>query len=143
MDGYDQDFCRWVERQAKLMCDRRFDEIDLDNLVEEIESIGRQLAQELEGRMAEIVRLRTLLYALPDDAWAPYWELKVRELRYRNVLDLRDAPSLKNRLPEMIEDARETGRLCVEEELAYAFPSCILDTLLSDMPPLDVEDFFE
>jgi hypothetical protein len=47
MTGYDQDFHLWVQKQASLLSERRFDQLDLPNLVEEVESIGRQLVREL------------------------------------------------------------------------------------------------
>ena len=34
---YERDFCLWLERQAELLRERRFDELDLANLVEDIE----------------------------------------------------------------------------------------------------------
>jgi hypothetical protein len=142
MDEYDQDFYLWTQRQAKLLHERCFDEIDLPNLIEEVESMARQLAHELGDRMADVVRLRLLLHALPDEAWAACWKETVRQQCHMNSLILRDAPSLNDRLPAMIEEASETGRLRAVEELAYAFPRRRFDDLLSSMPPLKVKDFF-
>src|SRR5215470_9171137 len=39
---YDQDFYAWVQEQAALLKARQFDAIDLDNLIEEVESLARQ-----------------------------------------------------------------------------------------------------
>ena len=39
---YDQDFYAWVQAQAALLKARQFDALDLDNLIEEVESIARQ-----------------------------------------------------------------------------------------------------
>jgi Domain of unknown function DUF29 len=38
---YDQDFYLWIETTAKQLKDGRFSEVDLENLIEEIECIGR------------------------------------------------------------------------------------------------------
>ena len=33
---YEEDFSAWAERQARLLQERRFDELDLDHLIEEV-----------------------------------------------------------------------------------------------------------
>jgi hypothetical protein len=38
---YDTDFLLWIDATAALLKNRRFDNLDLDNLIEEIESLGR------------------------------------------------------------------------------------------------------
>lgn len=139
-DLYDWDFDVWARRQADLLRERRFDEIDLAHLVDEVESIRRQLAHELQDRMANIVRLRLLLHALPNEPWRPFWQLTLRQQCHMNELIVRDAPSLKDQLPRMLADARETGRLCAVEELAYAYPQKRFDDVFDAMPPLGIED---
>ena len=47
---YDRDFYLWAETTAKLLAQRKFYEVDLVNLVEEIESIGRSEKRELKNR---------------------------------------------------------------------------------------------
>ena len=37
---YDQDFYVWTEQQAELLRERRFEELDLANLIEEVEGLG-------------------------------------------------------------------------------------------------------
>ena len=41
-DLYEEDFPLWAERQAALLRARRFDELDLDNLIEEVEDLSRR-----------------------------------------------------------------------------------------------------
>mgnify|MGYP003338444797 CR=1 FL=1 len=38
---YELDFCLWLEKTAHLLKERQLDRIDYDNLIEEIESMGR------------------------------------------------------------------------------------------------------
>ena len=37
---YEQDFYVWTEVQAELLRQRRFETLDLDNLIEEVEGLG-------------------------------------------------------------------------------------------------------
>ncbi len=39
---YDRDFHEWIATTAKLLRDRAFEDLDLDNLIEEIEAMGRK-----------------------------------------------------------------------------------------------------
>ena len=40
---YDEDFYVWAMKQAELLRDKRFDELDLENLIEEVEDLGGAL----------------------------------------------------------------------------------------------------
>jgi hypothetical protein len=44
---YDQDFCAWVGHQVTLLRQRRFSELDIDNLIEELESLSKAYRQQL------------------------------------------------------------------------------------------------
>ena len=38
---YDQDYYLWITETAQLLREKDFNQVDLDNLIEEIESMGR------------------------------------------------------------------------------------------------------
>ncbi|WP_293035832.1 MULTISPECIES: DUF29 family protein [unclassified Moorena] len=40
-DLYDQDFVMWTETTCQQLKTRNFDELDIENLIEEITSLGR------------------------------------------------------------------------------------------------------
>ena len=44
-----QDFYGWTQQQISLLSSKRFDEIDLERLIEEIESMGNSELRELES----------------------------------------------------------------------------------------------
>ena len=54
-DLYDEDFYVWAGRQAELLRARRFDELDLDNLVEEVEDLAGALTRSARSRIRRIV----------------------------------------------------------------------------------------
>ena len=51
MISYDKDFYSWTQEQAELLKHGRFSELDIDNLIEEVESMGRSEKRELESRL--------------------------------------------------------------------------------------------
>ena len=54
-DLYEHDFPLWAERQAALLRAGRFDELDLDNLIEEVEDLGRRERDTVESFVETIL----------------------------------------------------------------------------------------
>jgi len=54
-DPYEQDFYAWSEEQAALLRAGRAAEADLDNIVEEIESMGKSERRELISRLTVLL----------------------------------------------------------------------------------------
>lgn len=64
-DLYEQDFTAWIEDQAQALRTRQIGALDWDNLLEEIESMGRSEKNALKSR------LRVLLMHLIKWKWQP------------------------------------------------------------------------
>jgi hypothetical protein len=54
-DLYEDDFPLWAERQAALLRAKRFDELDLDNLIEEVEDLSRRERDMVESHLETIL----------------------------------------------------------------------------------------
>jgi hypothetical protein len=52
---YEEDFPLWAERQAELLRAGQFDELDLDNLIEEVEDLSRRERDMVESHVETIV----------------------------------------------------------------------------------------
>jgi len=52
---YETDFFAWTQRQAELLKDKRFDEMDTDHIAEEIEDMGISQKQQLMSRLGVLV----------------------------------------------------------------------------------------
>jgi hypothetical protein len=48
-DLYGADFYAWLQSQADLLRRRRFDRLDLENIIEEIDSLGREQIHSVES----------------------------------------------------------------------------------------------
>ena len=51
MNTYENDFYTWTQQQANLLKCGQFKDLDIENLVEEIETMGRSEKRELENRL--------------------------------------------------------------------------------------------
>ena len=114
---YDQDFYAWTAEQAALLRAGRLDQADIENIAEEIESMGRSEKRELVNRLA-VLLLHLLKWRFQPSHRGNSWRLTIKEQRYRLNAHLRDDPSLKAQLDDAIrgsyrlacvEAARETG----------------------------------
>jgi Domain of unknown function DUF29 len=54
-DLYEKDFPLWAERQAALLRAKRFAELDLENLIEEVEDLSRRERETVESHVETIV----------------------------------------------------------------------------------------
>ena len=55
--AYKTDIIAWANEQAAFIRAGRFDLLDLENIAEEIEDVGKSEQRELENRMAILLRL--------------------------------------------------------------------------------------
>jgi hypothetical protein len=51
----EQDFYAWAMSNARLLHEGRFSDIDVDNIAEELETIGRREKRELVNRLAVLL----------------------------------------------------------------------------------------
>ena len=70
---YEEDSALWAARQAALLRDGRFDELDLDNLIEEVEDLSRRkrdtVASQVETILEDLLKLDLSSAAPPKDGW--------------------------------------------------------------------------
>ena len=112
---YDSDFYAWANQQAALLRKGRFAEADVENIAEEIESLGRSEKRELVNRLA--VLLVHLLKWQFQPAWrGRSWRVTIKEQRRKVAEHLEDNPSLRARLDEAIGRAYQDAIADVQRE---------------------------
>ena len=112
---YDQDFYAWTQRQVELLHSGQLAALDIDNLIEEVKSLGRQERQELRNRLWVLLG-HLLKWRYQPEARSRSWTGTIREQRYRVGLLLKENPSLKPYLCEAIELAYPLAIALVEQE---------------------------
>ena len=58
---YEEDYCLWIDRTAQQIREQDFDAIDWENLLEEIESLGRGQRNKVESYLKQLLK-HLLLY---------------------------------------------------------------------------------
>ncbi|NDJ19837.1 DUF29 domain-containing protein [Myxacorys almedinensis] len=112
---YDQDFYAWTQHQIELLRSRRLAELDIENLVEEMESLGRQERQELRNRLGVLLG-HLLKWHYQPEARSKSWAATIQEQRRRIQRHLKENPSLQTYLLEAIDIGYEDGLDLVNRE---------------------------
>lgn len=123
---YETDFYAWTLEQSKLLKEGDFQHLDLVNLVEEVESLGKQQRQELENRLAVLLG-HLLKWEFQPDRRSKSWRATVREQRRTIQRLLAQNPSLKPYLGEAIAVAYESGLDLVVRETPLDYPDLPTD----------------
>lgn len=116
---YDSDFYAWTQQQAELLKRGELKRADLANIIEELETLGRNDVRELESRLA-VLLMHLLKWEFDGLHRSKSWGHAIEEQR-RALEDLLDeSPSLRAKLPERLTKAYRRARLAAEQETGLA-----------------------
>ena len=80
---YDHDIYAWSKAQADLLRARRFDEVDLEHLIQEIEDVGASLGRSVRNRTITIIEHLLKLEHAPATDPRTGWRQTVRTQRVK------------------------------------------------------------
>lgn len=106
---YDSDFFLWSQTQANLLREGKMDNLDYENLIEEIESLGRSERRTLTSYLENLM-MHLLKYEFQPERRGRSWDLSIRNARRNFVKTLKQNPSLKPHLNDIILDAYESAK---------------------------------
>ncbi len=143
---YDKDYLKWIKTTVEKLQAGDYSNIDWENLIAEIEDMGRSERRSLESNLV-IVIMHLLKWEFQPDQRSGSWKSSIAEHRRRIRKSLQDSPSLKPYLEEVFSEcysdaveqaSAETGlsietfpQLCVYTS-AEVLDSNFLPDLLSD-----------
>jgi hypothetical protein len=105
---HDKDFHAWTIQQAHLLKDGKLHELDLDNLIEEIESMGASERNQLQNRLKVLIG-HLLKWQFQPAYRTRSWNATIKEQRLSVIGLIEDNPSLKSILAERIAKAYPQG----------------------------------
>jgi hypothetical protein len=125
---YDRDFYLWTETMAEVLRSGNLAELDVENLAEEVESLGRRDRRELQSRL--VVLLHHLLkWQFQPSMQSGSWRGTLAEQRLRIRRLLKDSPSLRSVLDGSIDECYADAKVQASEETGLA-----IDTFPADCP---------
>jgi len=141
---YETDFYAWTLAQAKLLKERDFEHLDIPNLVEEIESLGKQERRELTKRLGVLIG-HLLKWDYQPEKRSKSWRVTI-QIQRREIGDLlEENSSLKPYLSVAIAKAYPAGLDLVQLETPLDYgdlpQNCpySLEQLLDPNFPIDLD----
>ena len=113
--GYDGDTAGWAEHQAALLRAGRFAELDIQNIAEEIESVGRSEQRELTSRLTILIA-HLLKWQFQPSRRGSSWQDTITTQRAQIARHMKRNPSLKAKLNDAVEDGHADARLVARLE---------------------------
>ena len=98
---YETDFYQWTQLQAALLRQGRLSRIDAANLAEEVESMGNSNRWALESFLSNVI-MHLLKWKYQPERRCASWKMTIRNGRIQIEKRLKNSPSLRPKLPEMI-----------------------------------------
>jgi hypothetical protein len=128
---YESDFFTWTQEQARLLRERRFDDLDLDNLVDEVASVGSSEKREIRNRLVILIA-HLLKWKFQPGGRGSSWRGTIVEQRQQILDILSTSPSLVNYQQGQVARMHLSARLLAAKETGIAFgvfpEECPFDT---------------
>jgi Domain of unknown function DUF29 len=112
---YDADFYAWANEQASLLRSGKLSSADIENIAEEIESMGKSEKRELVSRLT-ILLLHLLKWRFQPSLLGNSWRYTIKVQRRDLARHLADNPSLSAQLPAVLEDSYTSAVLLAAGE---------------------------
>lgn len=100
---YETDYLKWIETTVEKLREQDYANIDWENLIEEIEDMGRSERRSLKSNLI-IVLLHLLKWQYQPELRSGSWKGSIVEHRRRIREALKDSPSLKPYLEEVFAE---------------------------------------
>jgi Domain of unknown function DUF29 len=106
---YEDDYYTWVNEQVALLRERRFDELDAENVAEELSDLAKDEFAKLESCL-RVLLMHMLKWDQQPEHRTRSWIYSIREQRRRYARLMKENPGLRPRLNEARDDAYEDAR---------------------------------
>jgi hypothetical protein len=137
---YDSDFYLWSEGQAALIRAGKFDQLDIENVAEEIESLGRSDKRALGSQLRRLL-MRLLKWEHQASRRSQSWRNSINSARDELRVIVQDSPSLKTVLEASLLSEYRTARKRAAEETKQSGKNFPADCPYSFVQILE-EDFW-
>jgi hypothetical protein len=125
LTAYNSDYFLWSEHQAALLRQGKLTLLDIENLAEEIESLGKSDRRALMSQVQRLL-VHLLKWQFQPDRRSVGWEKSIRSARRAISRILEDSPSLGDAMSARLEKEFDLARRDASRETGLpesAFPA--------------------
>lgn len=128
---YEQDYHQWLAETAYLLTEGHFSELDIPNLVDEIESMGKSQKRAIESYL-KVLLLHLLKWQYQPEQRSGSWRSSIRNARQGIADRIEESPSLKSYPETVFAKCYKISRANAADETGLAletFPQDIVYTV--------------
>ncbi|RKT43630.1 DUF29 domain-containing protein [Thiocapsa rosea] len=107
--SYDRDYHAWLTESAALLREGCLSDIDFAQIAEELEDMGRSERRAIESYLKVLI-VHLLKWQHQTERRGPSWQLSIANSRDAIGRRLRESPSLRPKLPEMVVERYPNAR---------------------------------
>lgn len=109
---YDQDYYLWLRTTINQLRTSQFSSVDLDNLIEELEDMGRSQKRTVKSLLIRLFEhlLKLTYWNVERERNEGHWKGEIRTFRREIKDELKDSPSLKPYILEIFDKSYQDAR---------------------------------
>lgn len=112
---HDEDFYGWAMANASLLKQGKYQEVDMDKIIEELEEMGINNKRAFVSHLAQLI-FHLLKWQFQPDFRGRSWEGTIETQREELEELLKDSPSLKNKISENFPIAYKKAKSFIKKE---------------------------
>jgi hypothetical protein len=103
------DFNSWIDQTVRLLQQRRWHEVDVERLIEEVEDLGKSERRGIASQLTRVL-LHLLKWQYQPQRRSDSWLDSITDARTQIELAIEDSPSLKNYPLEQLKESYQRAR---------------------------------
>ena len=120
---YEIDDYLWIQETIKLLKEKQFNKLDLENLIEELDDLGKERKHQVESFLEKIIRHLLLLQYWSDEYERNYRHWRSEIINFRTQINKRMTTNFKNHLQTNLSEIYQQARKYVKEKSGlHIFP---------------------
>lgn len=130
---YDQDFANWVKKTVNQLRQQDWENIDLDNLINEVEGLTKQEQRELRNYL-KLLLWHILKWQYQPQKRSRSWEVTIEQAQEQINDILATSPSLKQFLEASLDSVYKQARSKAKKETGLSLK------VFPEQSPLTLEE---
>ena len=114
---YDQDYYLWLKTTVNQLKTGRFSVLDLENLIEELETMGRSEKRTIKSLLTRLFEhlLKLKYWNTERERNQGHWKGEIRAFRRKIKERIKESPSLKPYILEVFDECYQDAKLEVSD----------------------------
>ena len=145
---YDQDYYLWIRTTINQLRTGQFSAVDLENLLEELETLGRSQKRAIKSLLTKLLEhlLKLKCWDNERERNQGHWKGEIRTFRTQIKDELKDSPSLKPYILEIFDECYQDARLEASDrsqlpiDIFPILPIGSLEQILDDWLPIQINE---